>query len=71
MFAINHAATALVIKKRYPQVPMGWLLLSVQLTELLWVAFNAIGIEYTTTEPAVSSVLDVHLMHMPYSHSDV
>jgi hypothetical protein len=40
MFAINHAATALVIKKKYPQAPMGLLLISVQLTELLWVVFN-------------------------------
>ena len=36
MFAINHAATALVIKKRFPTVPMIWLLLSVQLVELMW-----------------------------------
>jgi len=28
-----------------------------------------IGIEYSTTEATVSSVLHVHLTHMPYSHS--
>lgn len=69
MFAINHAATALVVKKKYPQVPLSLLLISVQLIELMWVAFNFIGIEYSTTEATVSSVLDVHLTHMPYSHS--
>lgn len=69
MFAINHAATALVVKKKYPQAPMVLLLISVQLVELAWVALNYLGIEYSTTEATVSSVLDVHLAHMPYSHS--
>jgi membrane-bound metal-dependent hydrolase YbcI (DUF457 family) len=69
MFAINHAATALVVKKRYPQTPMWLLLISVQLVELLWVGFNYLGIEYSTIEDEVTSVTDVHLTHMPYSHS--
>ena len=71
MFAINHAATALVVKKTYPQAPLPLLLISVQLVELLWVALNYLGIEYSTTEATVSSLLDVHLSHMPYSHSIV
>jgi membrane-bound metal-dependent hydrolase YbcI (DUF457 family) len=69
MFAINHAATALVVKRKYPQAPMVLLLISVQMMELVWVALNYLGIEYSTTEATVSSVLDVHLAHMPYSHS--
>ena len=69
MFAINHAVTALVVKKKYPQAPLWLLLISVQLMELLWVTLNYLGIEYSTTETSVSSVLDVHLIHMPYSHS--
>jgi len=69
MFAINHAATALVVKKKYPQAPLWLLLISVQIIELFWVAFNYMGIEYSSTEATVSSVLDVHLIHMPYSHS--
>jgi len=69
MFAINHAATALVVKKRFPQAPLPLLLISVQLIELLWVVLNYLGIEYSTTEATVSSILDVHLVHMPYSHS--
>lgn len=36
MFAIDHAATA----KKYPEAPMLWLLLSVQLMELLWGLLN-------------------------------
>ncbi len=69
MFAINHAATALLVKRKYPSVSMIWLLLSVQLMELLWVAFNYLGLEKTTTEPTVKSVSDIHLAYMPYSHS--
>jgi|SRR5688500_7058286 len=69
MFAINHAATALVIKRRYPDAPMGWLLVSVQLVELLWVVLNFAGVERTTTEALVASVADIRLAFMPYSHS--
>lgn len=69
MFAINHAATALLIKKKYPHQPMLWLLLSVQLMELLWVALNILGFERTTTEATVRSTADIHLIKMPYSHS--
>lgn len=69
MFAINHAATALVIKKYYDDVPLVWLLVSVQLVEMLWVVLNYAGIEKTVTEPAVQSVKDIHLSYMPYSHS--
>lgn len=69
MFAINHAATALLIKRRFPRAPIVWLLLSVQLMELLWVLLNLLGIERTTTAATVRSTADIHLAHMPYSHS--
>ena len=71
MFAINHAATALLIKRRFPEEPIIPLLLSVQLMELLWVVLNLLGIERTTTEASVRSVADIHLAFMPYSHSVV
>jgi len=69
MFAIDHAATALLIKRRYPSVSMVPLLVSVQAMELAWVALNYFGIERTTTEATVRSVADIHLVYMPYSHS--
>lgn len=69
MFAIDHAATALLLKRRYPSVPMAPLLLAVQAMELTWVLLNYLGIERTTTEPVVRSVADIHLTSMPYSHS--
>ncbi|MGB6066873.1 MAG: hypothetical protein WBG50_18880 [Desulfomonilaceae bacterium] len=69
MFAINHAATGLIIKKIYPDVPMAVILVSVQLIEIFWVALNFLGVEKTTTENNVSSVSDVHLEFMPFSHS--
>lgn len=69
MFAINHAATALIIKKKYQEVPMVWLLVSVQFMELIWVFSNYFGIERTTTEDVVRYVGDVHLSYMPFSHS--
>lgn len=69
MFAINHAATALVIRKFYPDVPIIWILISVQFMELLWVLLNYLGIEQTTTENEVRYVGDIHLKYMPFSHS--
>ena len=69
MFAIDHAATALLVKRRFPSVPMAPILISVQLMELAWVGFNYLGIERTTTDATVRSVADVHLVYMPYSHS--
>lgn len=69
MFAINHAATALIIKKRFPTAPMIWILLSVQFVELMWVALNYLGVEKTSTEDTVRSVADIHLAYMPLSHS--
>jgi hypothetical protein len=71
MFAINHAATGLIIKKIYPDVPMSVILVSVQFIEILWVVLNFLGVEKTTTEDKVKSVSDVHLAYMPFSHSVV
>ena len=69
MFAINHAATALIIKKEFINVPVVWLLISVQFMELVWIILNFLGIEKTTTEKEVRYVGDVHLSYMPFSHS--
>lgn len=69
MFAVDHSATALVIKRRFPSVPMTPVLISVQAMELTWVALNYLGIEHTTTAATVRSVGDIHLAYIPYSHS--
>ncbi len=69
MFAINHAATGLIVKKIYPDVPITVILVSVQLIEILWVILNLLGVEKTTTQNRVQSVSDVHLEYMPFSHS--
>src|SRR5262249_48924351 len=69
MFAVDHAATALLIKRRFPSVPLTPPLLSFQAMELAWVGFNYLGVERTTTEPSVHSVADIHLAYMPFSHS--
>src|SRR5262245_11141273 len=69
MFAVDHAATALLIKRRFPAAPLTPLLLSVQAMELAWVGLNYLGGERTTTESSVHSVADIHLAYMPYSHS--
>lgn len=69
MNAINHAATALLLKKRWPALPLLPALVSVQLIELLWVFLNLVNVEVTKTEPTVHALNDIHLFYMPYSHS--
>ena len=71
MFAINHAATALIIKKVFKDVPIIWILISVQFMELLWVSLNYLGVEKTTTDEKVRYVGNIHLSYMPFSHSIV
>ena len=64
MYAINHAATALIIKKKQPTASLFLLLISVQLVELLWVIFNYLGWEYFSVSNG-----KLHLDFLPYSHS--
>jgi len=69
MFAIDHAATALLIRRRYPRVSLVPVLVAVQAMELAWCVLNYLGVERTTTEPVVRSVADIYLAYMPWSHS--
>jgi len=69
MQAINHVATALVLKKVFPSVPLFALILSTEAVEYLWVGLNLAGIEVTRLDPGLASVADIHLVHMPFSHS--
>nr|WP_319554167.1 hypothetical protein [uncultured Vibrio sp.] len=69
MNAINHAATALLINKKWPGVPIIPTFISVQLIEFIWVVLNILHIENTTIGNQVKDVSDIHLSNMPYSHS--
>jgi len=69
MNAINHASTALLINQKWPGVPIIPVLIAVQFIEILWVIFNLLGIESTTTEHQVRALNDIHLEYMPFSHS--
>ncbi|PTT39113.1 hypothetical protein DBR28_07680 [Chryseobacterium sp. HMWF028] len=64
MYAINHAATALLIKKNNSKLPLFPLLVSVQLVEVLWVFFNYLGWEHFSVYGG-----KLHLDFLPYSHS--
>ena len=64
MYAINHAATALLIKKKQPTAPVLLLLVSVQLVEMFGVIFNYLGWEHFSVSNG-----KLHLDFLPYSHS--
>jgi hypothetical protein len=68
MNAIN-AATALLLKKRWPDLPVIPALISVQLIEFLWIFLNLAGVEATTIASPLRALNDIHLSYMPYSHS--
>jgi hypothetical protein len=63
-YAIAHASTALVLKRRYPRIGLWPLLISVQFVELLWILFTYLGIEHSRITPDA-----LHLDFLPYSHS--
>ncbi|HJP60696.1 MAG TPA: hypothetical protein VJ865_11875 [Gemmatimonadaceae bacterium] len=63
-YAIAHASTALVLKRRYPRIGLWPLLISVQFVELLWILFTYLSIEHSRITPT-----GVHLDFLPYSHS--
>jgi len=69
MHAVNHAITALAIKKVGKSAPLAPLLISVQTMEILWVGFHFAGVEWTEVGENVRSIADIHLAHMPWSHS--
>ena len=63
-YAIAHASTALVLKRRFPRIGLWPLLVAVQFVELLWILFTYLGFEhYRVTSTSV------HLDFLPYSHS--
>lgn len=64
MYAITHASTALILKRRFRVRAMWPLLVSVQAIELLWVVFVYAGLEHVRYSPD-----KVHLDFLPYSHS--
>jgi hypothetical protein len=64
MFAISHAATALLLKRRYPSAGLWALLFAVQAVELLWVILTYLGIEHIEVAGGT-----LHLGFLPYSHS--
>jgi hypothetical protein len=64
VYAITHASTALIIKRKWPSAGLWPLLISVQAIELLWVLFVYTGIE----RPEYSANA-IHLNFLPYSHS--
>jgi hypothetical protein len=64
IYAITHAASALLLKRRFPDVPLAPLLVAVQAVELLWVGLTFAGVEHSSIQGGT-----IHLGFLPYSHS--
>ncbi len=64
MYAISHAASALLLKKTHPAVAIWPLLVSTQVVELMWCGFVWTGVERVSFHEH-----HVSLDFLPYSHS--
>lgn len=69
MNGVNHAATALLVRRRWPELPLWVVVLCVQASDLLWAGLVLTGSEWVRYGDPVRSLRDVHLVHMPYSHA--
>lgn len=65
---IGHFAAALVIKARFPRVPIVLILLSVQLLDWIWLVLAWLGEEHSRLIPA-GGLHYVQFDYVPYSHS--
>lgn len=68
MNGVNHAATALLIRKKWPDSPLVLLLLGTVLSDLVWVVLVLTGVELVDYLPPVRSLADIDFVSMPYSH---
>jgi hypothetical protein len=66
---IGHYALGYYLKRRYREVPLWLLLLSVQFVDLLWAIFMLLGIERASYDPNASVFLRAVYEYYPYSHS--
>jgi len=66
---IGHFALAFGAKKHAPQVSLGILFLAVQLADLIWPNLVLLGIEKVEVEPGITTMVPLHLLYYPYSHS--
>lgn len=65
----GHYASALLLKRAVPQVPLWQLFLAAQGLDLLFFALVPLGVERVSIDPTQSGNLALQLAYMPWSHS--
>jgi hypothetical protein len=65
MYAAAHTSLALAAKRTHPTASLLGLMVAAQASELLWVGLSYAGIE----RPTVDEHGNLHLDHLPWSHS--
>lgn len=66
---IGHYALGYYLKRRYAEVPLWLLMLSVQFVDLLWAILMLTGVERASYNPEASVFLRAVYEYYPYSHS--
>ena len=59
MNPVNHAAAALLIRNKWPRVPIVPLLIGTLLVEIAWSVFNLFGIELTELREPLLAINDI------------
>ena len=66
---VGHFALGFAAKRAAPLVPLWLLFAAVQLADLLWPLFVALGVEQVSIEPGITTVTPLDFISYPYSHS--
>jgi Lon protease-like protein len=66
---IGHLALGLAAKRMVPKVSLAVLFVAVQLADLVWPLFVAVGIEQVRIDPGNTAVTPLDFVSYPYSHS--
>lgn len=75
MTSIAHLSTGFLLKARFPQAPLLWLLVAAEASDIVWVAlnlFHAAGqtpLEATALAQPFRYIGDLRIVEQPFSHS--
>lgn len=66
---IGHYGIALVLKKAYNGLSIGWLFIAVQLVDIVWTILVLLGVEKVAIVPGITKVNPLDFYYYPYTHS--
>lgn len=65
---IGHYGAGFGLKKFVPHISLGFLFLSVQLTDIIWAVLVLIGVEKVRVTPGFTKMVPLETIYQPFSH---